>query len=172
MRTEKKSIVSAVSELIEGGSMLILADHAGLSSNAMTELRALLRKNGSRIMVVKNRLLRRALDPAAAEGLAALLHGPTAIAVTSGDSAAFSRIVVEFAKKHNAPRVKAGLLDGALITDLQVGALAALPPRPALVAIFLGGVKAPISGFVRGLSEIVRQFVSVLDQVARSRAPK
>ena len=49
---------------------------------------------------------------------------------------------------------------------------AALPPRPALVAIFLGGVKAPISGFVRGLSEIARQFVSVLDQVARSRASK
>lgn len=170
MRTEKKSVVSAVSALLEGSSMLILADHTGLSSNTMTELRALLQKGGSRYMVVKNRLLKRALEPQAAEALKGLLEGPTSVAVTSGDTAAFSKIIVEFAKKHNAPRVKAGFLDGALVSPLQVGALAALPPRGVLVAMFLGGMKAPITGFVCGLSGIVRQFVSVVDQVARKRA--
>lgn len=170
MRSEKKSIVGAVTAIIEGSSMLILTDHTGLSSNAMTELRALLQKSGSRYMVVKNRLLRRALDPAAAERLGGLLEGPTSIAATAGDCAAFSKIIVEFAKKHNAPRVKAGLLEGALVSQAQVGALAALPPRPVLLAKFLGGMQAPISGFVCGLSGIVRQFASVVDQIARKRA--
>ena len=170
MRTEKKSIVSAVRKAIEGSSMLILTDHTGLASNTMTELRAQLQKSGSRYMVVKNRLLTRALDTAAAGALAGQLEGPTAIAVTAGDCAALSKIIVDFAKKHQAPRVKAGFMDGSVLSGTQVGVLAALPPRPVLIAIFLGGMRAPITGFVCGLSGIVRQFVSVIDQIASKRA--
>ncbi|HOE27933.1 MAG TPA: 50S ribosomal protein L10 [bacterium] len=170
MRAEKKSIVASVQALLEGGAMLIVTDHTGLSSSSMTELRGLLQRGGARYMVVKNRLLKRALGEERAAPLAGALEGPTALAVTAGNSAAFSKIIVEFAKKNQGPRVKAGFLDGALLTEAEVGALASLPARPVLMAMFLGSVRAPITGFVCGLSGILRQFVSVLDQVARKRA--
>ena len=150
--------------------MLIVTDHTGLSSSSMTELRGLLQRGGARYMVVKNRLLKRALGEERAAPLAGALEGPTALAVTAGNSAAFSKIIVEFAKKNQGPRVKAGFLDGALLTEAEVGALASLPARPVLMAMFLGSVRAPSTGFVGGLSGILRQCVSVLDQVARKRA--
>lgn len=170
MRAGKKSIVASVQALLEGGSMLILTDHTGLSSNSMTELRGLLQRGGARYIVVKNRLLKRALSDGAAASLTRFLEGPTALAVSAGDSAAFSKIIVEFAKKNQAPRVKAGLLDGAVLSGNEVGALAALPSRRTLIAMLVGGIRAPITGLVRGLGGIVRQFVSVLDQVAQKRA--
>ena len=103
--------------------MLIVTDHTGLSSSSMTELRGLLQRGGARYMVVKNRLLKRALGEERAAPLAGALEGPTALAVTAGDSAAFSKIIVEFAKKNQGPRVKAGFLAGALLTEAEVGAL-------------------------------------------------
>lgn len=167
MRPEKKSTVEQIKRKLEKSRMLILAEHTGLSSNQMNELRTRLKKTGSEYMVVKNRLLKRALDEKMAGLLDPMLAGPTGIVFTEGDCAKISRVVVDFAKKNEAPRVKAGYLDGMLLSAVQVGVLASLPSREVLIATFLGGMKGPISSFVRCMGELLRRFVYVCDQVAK-----
>ena len=167
MRQEKKIVVEEIKGMLQGKAMLILTDHTGLSSNQMNELRSLIKKNGSEYMVVKNRLLKLAFDEQMARAFGVGIDGPTAIAVTSGDCAALSKIIVGFAKKNVAPKVKAGFLDGALLTASEVGMIAALPPRNVLIARVVGGMQGPLVAFVRGLAELTRQFVYVLDQVAQ-----
>lgn len=169
MRQEKKVVVEEIKGMLQGKTMLILTDHTGLSSNQMNELRSLIKQNGSEYMVVKNRLLKRAFGEQTAHAFGAGIDGPTAIAVTSGDCAALSKLIMGFAKKNEAPKVKAGFLEGAFLTAAEVGALAALPPRNVLIARFIGGMQAPLSAFVRGLAELTRQFVYVVDQVAKKR---
>jgi len=167
MRQEKKSIVDEIKGMLQEKTMLILTDYTGLSSNQMNELRSLIKKNGSEYMVVKNRLLKRAFSEEMAGALGTGLTGPTAVAVTRGDCASLSRVIVNFAKKNEAPRVKGGFLEGALLTATEIGVIAALPPRDALVAMFIGGMQGPLSAFIRGLAELMRRFVSVVDQVAK-----
>ena len=167
MRQEKKSIVDGIKGMLQGKTMLILTDYTGLSSNQMNELRSLIKKNGSEYMVVKNRLLKRAFSEEMVSALGTGLTGPTALAVTSGDCASLSRVIVNFAKKNEAPKVKAGFLEGALLTATEIGVIAALPPRDVLIAMFIGGMQSPLSAFIRGLAELTRRFVSVVDQVAK-----
>jgi large subunit ribosomal protein L10 len=167
MRQEKVKIVDEVRDMLRGKTMLILTDYTGLSSNQMNELRSLIKKDGSEYMVVKNRLLKRAFSEEMVEALGTGLEGPTAVAVTSGDCAALSKVIVNYAKKNESPRVKAGFLEGALLTAAEIGVIAALPHRDALVATFVGGMQAPLSAFIRCLADLTRRFVSILDQVAK-----
>ncbi|MCX6356644.1 MAG: 50S ribosomal protein L10 [Candidatus Aureabacteria bacterium] len=167
MRAEKKSVVARIKGKIEHSSMLLLADHTGLTSNKLNELRMLLRKSGGDFMVVKNRLLKRAVSDAVLRLLDSCCAGPTGIAVTKGDSAVFSKAIIDFARKNEAPKVKGAYLDGVLLTAAQVGVLASLPPRGVLLSQLLAGMQGPVAGFARCLNEIVRQFVSVVDQIAK-----
>ncbi|MDD5557543.1 MAG: 50S ribosomal protein L10 [bacterium] len=167
MRAEKKGIVEAIRGALDRSAMLILTDHTGLSATGMSELRAVLARSGARYMVVKNTLLRRALDDASLAALEGGLAGPTAIAVTSGDCAALSKIIVAFAKENGAPKVKVGLLGGSALAAAQIGALAALPPREVLLARLVGGLAAPLSGLLRCMADAPRRFACVLNELAR-----
>jgi large subunit ribosomal protein L10 len=170
MREEKKGIVKEIKRKLKDSSILILTDHTGLSSSQMNELRSLLRKKGSMYVVVKNRLLKRSLDKELLEAFEAHLTGPTALAISGGDSAALSKIIVTFADQHEAPKIKAGILEGNVVTARQIGAIASLPPRDVLLAQFMSGMRGPISGFAGVLRETLRQFISIVDQIRKKES--
>jgi len=167
MRPEKGKIVEDLKSRLENAGMMILADHTGLSSNQMNELRNQMRNSGADYMVVKNRLLKRALREEVVDLLGPALAGPTGLAVGSGDSAVISRVITNFAKKNEAPKIKAGFMDGALLSAAQVGTLASLPPRDALLGMLLGTMQGPVTALARSLGELLRQFAYVVDQVAK-----
>lgn len=167
MRPEKQVIVDEIKGLLAGKAMFILTDHTGLSANKVNELRSVLKKSGSEYMVVKNRLLKRALDESAAGMLSGSLDGPTAIAVTAADYTSLSKTLVEFAKKNEAPKVKAAFFQGEVLSAAQVGAIASLPSREVLISRFMGTLQGPIGGFVRVLAELPRRIVYIIDQVSR-----
>ena len=47
--------------------------------------------------------------------------------------------------------------------------LASLPPRNVLLGQVVGGIKSPITGFVRTLGGIIRKFVYVVDAVKTNK---
>lgn len=169
MRAEKKSIVEVFKKKLDGSTMFILTDHTGLNATQFNKLRLLLRKNGSDFVVVKNRLFLRAAGNDFAGALADQVAGPTSIALGSGDCAVLSRLVTDFAKENQAPRIKAGFAEGVFLSAADVGVIAALPPREVLLARFVGGLQGSLSGFVGVLREMLRQFVSVVDQIAKKQ---
>ena len=80
-----------------------------------------------------------------------------------------AKAVTEFAKKVPAIRLKAGLLDGQQVAAREIEEIAALPSREELIAKLLFVMQSPVSGLVRTLGELRRQFVVVLDQVRQER---
>jgi len=169
MRAEKKSIVEHISRTLAERPMFIITDYTGLSSNQMNELRTLLKQSGSAYLVVKNRLLKRVFTEEIVKALGSGMIGPTAIAVSGTDCARLTKIIMEFAKKNDAPRVKAGFLEGNFLTAAEISVFAALPPRQVLLARLLGGMQGPLAGFVRGLGDLLRQFVVLVDQINRKK---
>jgi large subunit ribosomal protein L10 len=170
MRAEKKSIVDEIKGRLEDHTMFILADYSGLSSSKLNDLRAVLRKSDSQFIVVKNSLLKRVFDTKTRGALEDTLVGPTALIFSRGDVAVLSKTVVDFARNNEAPAVKAGFMDGSFLSAAQVGTIASLPSREMLIAKFIGGMQAPLTSFVGGLKEIVRRFVSVVDQAGKKRS--
>ena len=168
IRPEKVAKIAEIKELISNSKATILVDFCGLTVAQDTKFRVEMRKAGIKYIVVKNTLLRIAAQEAGVEGLEPSLEKNTAIAVAPEDPVAVAKIICDFAKTNKELKVKAGILDGKVISADEVKALAALPPKEVLVAKLLGSMNSPISGFVGVLQGTIRKVVYALDAVRKA----
>lgn len=165
---EKKAEVAVVSDALSTSKAAIIAEYRGLSVAQMSALRAEARNAGVYLRVVKNTLARRAIVGSDFECLDEHFVGPVAIA-TASDPVAVAKVLSDFAKKHEALAIKVGAMDGGVLTDSDIKALAKLPSRDQLMAQLIGTMQAPIQKFVRTLNEIPASFVRVLAAIRDSK---
>ncbi|MDR1692793.1 MAG: 50S ribosomal protein L10 [Oscillospiraceae bacterium] len=167
---QKKAVVAELTEAMKNATTGVLVDYKGIRVDADTKLRTELRKAGVSYKVVKNTLMRRAIQGIGLEGLAPVLDGTTALAV-SDDAVAPAKILSEYAKKTGDKfKIKAGFVEGRVISPAEVQALADLPPREVLIAQVLAGFNAPISGLVNVLNGNLRGLVVALNAIAEKKS--
>ena len=147
----KKVVVSEISEKLKNAKSMVVVSYTGITVAEVTELRNQFRAAGVEYCVLKNTLVRRALDDMGITGLDHTLEGPNAYAFGMTDAVAPAKIVYDFiAKTKNDGRltVKAGLMDGEVLNVEQVKALSELPPREVLLARLVGSLQAPVAKLV------------------------
>ncbi|MCM3620414.1 50S ribosomal protein L10 [Sutcliffiella horikoshii] len=140
----KKQAVGEIADKFKGSVSTIVVDYRGLNVAEVTELRKQLREAGVEFKVYKNSLTRRAAEAADINGLNDALTGPNAIAFSTEDVVAPAKILNDFAKKHEALEIKAGVIEGNVATVEEVKALAELPSRDGLLSMLLSVLQAPI----------------------------
>jgi large subunit ribosomal protein L10 len=165
LKTEKERVVSELTERLAATETLIVADYRGLTNKELEALRARLIEHGARLSVVKNTLTRRAAEAAGADGLLALLEGPTAIAFvdTGGDPAAVAKALADTARDTKRLAIRGGVLDGAAVAGEQVDELAKLPPVDVLRGQFVGVIVAPLTQLAALIAAPLRDLVGLLD---------
>jgi large subunit ribosomal protein L10 len=164
-RHEKEQVVEELVERLRTTESLIVADYRGLTNSELNGLRGELLKHGARFSVVKNTLTRRAAEEAGADGLLALLEGPTAIAFleTDGDPVAVAKALRDAARVTRVLAVRGGVLEGRPITPDEVESLATLPPLDVLRGQVLGTITAPLYTIVGLFTAPLRDLVGLLD---------
>lgn len=167
---QKKQVVNEMVEKFKAASAGVFVDYRGLTVEEDTELRRKFREAGVEYKVVKNTLTSRAAKEVGLEALDPVLNGPTALAMSVDNPVAPAKIIAEFAKKHEALEVKAGFMDGAVMSVAEVNTLAATPTREELLAKMMGSMKSPISGLVRLLNTIVEGGEEMVDLAAKKAA--
>jgi large subunit ribosomal protein L10 len=163
-RKAKEQVAGELHEKLKNAQLTVLAGYIGMNVEKLTALRNALRKSDTEVRVVKNTLLRIASQDTACLVLQDHFKGPLAIALSRGDAVAATKTLVEFAKKNAELEIKAGVLDGKLLSREQISALAELPSRDVLLSKLLSVMIGVQGGFVRVLSGVPRGFVQVLDQ--------
>ena len=144
--SEKQAVVAALVENLKAANSGVLVDYKGITVAEDTALRKELRENGVEYAVVKNTLLRRALDDVNLGELDGVLNGTTSLAVSKDDPIAPMRIVNKYAKQMGDRfNIKAGFMDGKVLPLEDVLALAELPSKEALLAQLLGMLLMPIT---------------------------
>ncbi len=172
MRSEKKSIADEYRRMVEGADYLILADYRGLDVPGVNELRRRLGKQNAGVHVIKNRLFRIAADGSSFEGLRGFLEGPSALIVGRGDVVETAKLLKEFIKEHELPRIKAGVIGGRIIEGKQFERLANLPSRQQLLGQLVGTIAAPMTQLVGLLSRKAASIVYVLQAVKEQKEKK
>jgi large subunit ribosomal protein L10 len=167
-RTEKQTIVEGLGARLKGAHSVYVTDFAGLNVAQVTDLRRRLRKAGVDYVVVKNTLARRALADATVAGLDGHLTGSTALALAT-DASAAAKVLIDFAREHQKPSVKGGLVDGKAVTPAQVKRLASLPPREVLLAELGAAMQAPMAGFLGALQALFTNFAGALSALKTQR---
>jgi large subunit ribosomal protein L10 len=115
---------------------------------------------------VKNSLSERAADRAGAEVLKSLLVGPTALAFVAGDPALAAKTLSDAGRAYRLLEFKGGILNGSLLSPVDVQSIARLPSREVLYAQLVGTVAAPLTGLVRTLNALIAGLAIQLGAIA------
>ena len=144
---QKKAVVAELSERLKGSVAGVLVNYKGITVADDTKLR----------------------KDAGIEGLDPVLEGTTALATSEEDYVAAAKILCEYAEKNKNFEIKSGYVDGGVLGVDEIKDLAKLPSKEVLVAKALGGLNAPITGFVTVLNGNIRGLACVLNAIAEQK---
>lgn len=153
----KQQVVTEIAEKLRASKSTIVVDYRGLTVSEATELRKNLREAGVEFKVYKNSLTRRAAESAEMAELNEFLTGPNAIAFGNEDVVAPAKVLNDFAKNHEALEIKAGVIEGKLVTLDEVKAIATLPSREGLLSMLLSVLQAPIRNLALATKAVADQ---------------
>jgi len=167
MPTQKKiDTVADLKERIERATLLASADYRGLRVKEMVEMRRRLREAGLDVRVVKNTLLRLAANESGQPELLEIIEGPTALAVSFGDAIEAAKALAGYAQ--GAPAgfgLRGGFMDGRVLSAQDLRDLVRVPPKPVLLAQFMGQMQSPLAGFVGLMEAPLRELVGLMQSL-------
>lgn len=167
-RDQKARAVDEIVDLLEATPTVYLTDYAGLTVEQANELRNQFREAGVQFKVLKNTLVRLAMERIGGyDDLIESLNGPTAVAF-SEEPAAPARVIKNFTrdKDLSVPGLKAAYIDGAVYGDDALDILATLKSKDELVGDILGLLMAPINNVIGGLQAQGGNLVGALKTIA------
>ncbi len=142
----KQAVVDGIVSTMKDSQELVIVEYRGLTVAELSELRKSLKEVGATFSVYKNTLVQRANDSLGHEELDQYLSGSNAY-VFSSDVTGAPKVLAKFAKKHENLVIKAGLVEGRVVSGDEVKALAKIPGREGLISMFLSCLQAPIRSF-------------------------
>ncbi|TXH11220.1 MAG: 50S ribosomal protein L10 [Gammaproteobacteria bacterium] len=153
---DKKAVVAEVSAQVANAETIAIAEYRGIEVGDLTVLRKKARESGVYLRVLKNTLVRRAVDGTPFAGLADQMVGPLIYSI-SADPVAAAKVLNDFAKSNDKLVLKAGSYAGKVLDKAGVQALASVPSREELLSKLLYVMQAPVAGFARALDALAKQ---------------
>ena len=170
-RKEKEQIVAEVVEIASRARGMFFTDFSGLTVDQATELRREFRKSGVSYKVVKNTLIRKALERIGGyDTVFDRLVGPTGVAFAFDDPVTPAKIIQKFADKHKKLSLKVCVLEHAVYDGARLKEIASIPSRGEIMSSILGSLQVPMAGVPNGIHAVLRELVSVIDEVGKKKA--
>ena len=156
---QKAAQIEELADRLSRSQLTIIADYRGLSVEALQGFRSRVRPMDAEFKVAKNTLTRIAAEQVGIEGLASQLEGPTAILFAFGDVVAPAKAISDFARQSRILQIRAGVMNGQVVTAADIEAISSLPPREELVGKLVGLLASPMARTVGVLSGPARSVV-------------
>ncbi|MHB8845465.1 MAG: 50S ribosomal protein L10 [Nitrospirota bacterium] len=161
-KEEKKAAIDELHEKFARAKAAVITGYSGINVEQISELRSKLRNAKVEYRVVKNTLARRAAEGTSLEPLKDHFVGPVGIALGYDDVVAPAKVLFEFNKTQAKLLLKVGVLDGKLLNQADIKALASLPSLNALRGKIVGLLQAPASKIARVLAAPGGQIARVI----------
>ncbi len=167
-RNEKEQVVAQVAELMSNSTSLFFTDFTGMTVAESDELRREFQKNGVKYQVVKNALIKKAMQTFSTdEASYKYFIGQTAIAFGVDDPVAPAKVLKKFFDKTRKPATKAFVVEKQVFDGKRLAEFASMPSKPEMIGAILGSLQSPIAGIVGSIAAVMRDLVSVLDAVEK-----
>ena len=148
-REDKRAVVADLNQRMRQAKVDILTRFVGLNVEKMTQLRRELRKAAVEYRIVKNTLLRLAIQGTEKEVLGSKIEGPVALAWSNADPVAPARVLAKFAKDYAQLQILVAYSDGRLWGPAEIQQWVNLPSLEELRGRILGLIQLPASKLVR-----------------------
>jgi large subunit ribosomal protein L10 len=167
---QKEQIIQDATERLQGVRGIYLADFSGMTVESISKLRRKCREEKIQFHVVKNTLLKRAFNAHGITQLDEFLAGPTGVVFSPVNEMSPAKVLADFAKENERPRIKAAVVDGKLFNEKAVIELAKLPSREVLLSSLLATFIAPMTQFLGAIDATLRLPAVMADVLEREKA--
>jgi large subunit ribosomal protein L10 len=168
----RESLVNQVKKGVSQNDNVFLVSYSNVSALQMSGLRKSLQQSGASVCATKNSVARLALKEMEYEKLSDKVAGQTALVWGGADSAAISKILMDFVKTADGVVVQGGLLQGKVLEKADVKTLSELPSREVLLAMLLSAIQSPLTRLAGALNAKTRELLSVLKQLSEKKGGK
>ncbi len=151
---KKAEVVKNVNEMLTNAETAIVVDYRGLTVAEVTDLRKQLRDAGIKMMVIKNKILERAVEGTDYEDLKSTFVGPTAVAFSDEDAIAPAKILKKFADDHEALEIKGGFIEKKVQTLDKINEYATMPSREDLLSMLASALQDPMRKIARAVKAV------------------
>ena len=165
-RQQKESDLQELTDRVKTAKSIVFTEYRGTTVKDIDKFRRALAKENVFSKVYKISLVQKALEANGVSADSVDYKVPVILAVSEEDETAAARLVKSVAKDVKTIGMLAGFIDGKLVTNEQVTALADMPGKQELRAKLVGTINAPVSGFVNVLAGNIRGLINVLNAVA------
>lgn len=161
----KQSMITELHEALGKIQGAVVTDYRGLTVEEITRLRRRLRPVGGSYQVVKNTLLKIAMNQRELPDLGDMLEGPSAVLFSEGDPVEATKILTAFVKelRKDLPQIKGGFLGNRVMNEADVANLATLPSRDQILANLVGTVQSPIANVVTTIGAVLQNLVGTVE---------
>ena len=167
MRNDNQTIIDTFANAVKEKEYFFITGFSGLKDSEIQDFRIKLDEQKVVHRVIKNSLFKRIAGKAGIEdeGLDSMLKGQSAFSIGGADAVAVAKTIRDFGKDCENLEIKGAYLDGKVLDQGGVMALASLPSRPELLAKIVGSIASPLYGLVNVLSGNTRNLVGVLQSI-------
>jgi large subunit ribosomal protein L10 len=169
-KTEKALFVENLTQELKSAKSIIFVNYAGLSVSMQQDLKKRLKEVNSRMVVVKNTLLKLAGENAKLpkESLEdSVLTGQNALIIADDDPIAPLQVIYKFAKEFEVPQFRVGIVEGTFQEKEALEKLSTLPGKDGLLLQVLGSIAAPTYMLVGTLEGNLQQLIYILETKAK-----
>ena len=163
-KAKKAEQIQKLKTELEKASSMIVGTFSKLTVAKDFELRKTVRSAGGRYQVVKNTLARLASEGTGVADALKSLEGVTSIAYTSGDPVALAKALSKYVEANPEYSFKAGVLEGRVISMVEVKALASMPSKDEIYAKLLFLINSPAQRLVTVMNAVGRDLAVVVSQ--------
>ena len=152
-REEKSQVIEDLTAQLADNTNIYLADISGLNAADTSNLRRACFKANVRLAVVKNTLLRKAMEASDKEfgDLPATLKGNTSVMYSETGNAP-AKVIKAFRKKSEKPLLKGAFIEESIyIGDDQLDALVDIKSKEELIGEVIGLLQSPAKNVISAL---------------------
>ena len=154
---QKEAAIKELAEQFKTDKLILLVDYRGINVEQVTKLRSDLRNANASYKVIKNNIVKRALNLNGENGLDSLLEGPTAVVTSKEDYLAPAKAIYNFSKNNDFYKIKGGIIEGKVMTADEIITIAKLPSRQELLAKLAGALLGNITKLAATLDAVRMQ---------------
>ena len=154
---QKQAQVDELTEKMKNSKLILLTEYRGINVEDVTKLRTSLRKTNSEYCVIKNNITRRALEAYGINELDEILTGPVAVILGHEDYLEPLKTIYKYTEDHDFYQIKAGVIDGKVVSKEELITLAKLPSREVLLAKLAGSLIGNITKLAIALDQVQKQ---------------
>lgn len=170
-KNTKVEVVSEIKELLNSSSAVYLVDYSGITVDQINNIRREFLKEEVKYKVFKNTLFKKAAEEIGGyENFDNLLVGMTGFIFTGENFVAPAKIIKKFNKDINKLAFKGCYFDGTFYDGSQLETLASMPTKEEIMASIVGSIAAPASGIVGAINAVMRDVVSLIDEISKKKA--